>query len=353
MFFFEFPSGASARERGRIHGEAFRREIHELAQIRINLIRERHPSVSSHKIKNEARLQFEQTSEWNEYLGEELMGISEAAKIDLEEIVVLNNYTDFRDLPLEEQGCTTVGIVEPEKVWMGQTWDMHQSAKSFVRLFKFPAEKNIPAQWVFSLTGCLGMAGINSLGRAVGVNNINTIGAVSSLIWPAMVRGALSAPVEANWKSAIIDSKPSSGHGYMLGETHQIQIYEISPRQLELVSYSNLKHPGWVLHTNHCMGTIHRELESRGFLSSTTYDRYRLAEKKLESLKSFEDFIALFKSHEGYPKSVCSHFQSNSQDPSATCGGFVVDFLGSKAQFWKGCEKEDNIYEKMEINIKQ
>ena len=42
------------------------------------------------------------------------------------------------------------------------------------------------------------------------------------------------------------------------------------------------------------------------------------------------------KDHEGYPKSICSHFESGVQDPSMTCGGAVAEYSANKYTFWRG-----------------
>ena len=45
--------------------------------------------------------------------------------------------------------------------------------------------------------------------------------------------------------------------------------------------------------------------------------------------------------HEGYPKSIGSHFQSGAQDPSMTCGGGIADFNNKGYYFWRGCPVYD------------
>src|SRR5690606_38621645 len=106
------------------------------------------------------------------------------------EMVVLNNYTDFRDIHVPEQGCTTVYVNRGEVV-AGQTWDMHGTAKNYVCCIEIESADPADRQILFSLVGCLGLMGYTGRGTMVGVNNINTDGAVPGVIWPALIRGLL------------------------------------------------------------------------------------------------------------------------------------------------------------------
>ncbi|HMP80743.1 MAG TPA: hypothetical protein PKD54_14910, partial [Pirellulaceae bacterium] len=37
-----------------------------------------------------------------------------------------------------------------------------------------------------------------------------------------------------------------------------------------------------------------------------------------------------------YPQSICSNYQTNSQDPSITCGGAVGELTSGRLSFWRG-----------------
>ena len=59
---------------------------------------------------------------------------------------------------------------------------------------------------------------------------------------------------------------------------------------------------------------------------------------------NYDNLLKLLKGHEGYPKSICSHYKNNSSDPSATCGGALGSFTENKYHFWRGCETYDENY---------
>src|SRR5690606_38222947 len=111
-------------------------------------------------------------------LHEELCGIAEGADLRPEDIVVLNHYTDLRDIdpdaalgrppggagpigPRTEDGCTALWIKAAAGPVLAQTWDMHATAMPYVMLLEVPEIDGAPGALLFSLTGCLGMCGVN------------------------------------------------------------------------------------------------------------------------------------------------------------------------------------------------
>ncbi|PJB53397.1 MAG: hypothetical protein CO099_07375, partial [Bdellovibrio sp. CG_4_9_14_3_um_filter_39_7] len=84
--------------------------------------------------------------------------------------------------------------------------------------------------------------------------------------------------------------------------------------------------------------------EDRKSLSSATLERYDLLTKKSGTVTDFHSMIKLLQDHEGEPKSLCSHFESGTQDPSSTCGGGVYDITDGDVYLWRGCPIHDNNY---------
>jgi hypothetical protein len=71
----------AAKERGLLHGKTWSKEIHELAQIRIELLNSALEGWTSSKIKNIVSLHLEVLSKRPVNFGEEFSGICEGAKI--------------------------------------------------------------------------------------------------------------------------------------------------------------------------------------------------------------------------------------------------------------------------------
>lgn len=322
---------------GLMHGESFKDAINELFQIRKELMLQKNP-----KLKNElsqlALKQWEVTKEFSPELSRELTGIANGSGLGIEEIVILNNYTDFRDIQLPEEGCSTVHIQTNNGALSGQTWDMHRSAMDYLCTLHVPANEQHPEAVVLSLVGCVGLMGLTARGTVVGVNNINTQNARAGLIWPILVRQALKGQNRKEMSEILKKAPVTSGHNYILSDLTGGEHWEVTPEVSQCVALSD-KSDTWAFHTNHCLGDKIIPLETAGALNSTTQQRYALLEKKVPQVKTYEQLYQLLTDHEGYPKSICSHYESGAQDPSFTCGGAIIELKENKSRLkiWRGC----------------
>ena len=345
--YIKYPTGKSHKEWGIMHGEQFASSIRELCHIRKELMLKKNPALES-DLDRLAKAQFDVSKEFAPDLCAELQGISIGAKVSLTDIIILNNYTDFRDIELPEEGCSSAHLQRNGAVSAGQTWDMHQSAKNFVCVMHL--FENGQDVLLFSLVGCLGLMGINSNNNLVGVNNINTKNAKAGLIWPLLVRAMLSQRHLSDMESVLIKAPVTSGHNYLLSSPEGGRHWETSPRVSEKVAEIGKGEEGFIFHTNHCLGQKTSALEIKESLSSTTFNRFEILEK---NQKTIIDLNALFKDHEGYPKSICSHYESGLQDPSMTCGGAVADYSAAKYSFWRGCPVYDKNYVEYEFILEK
>src|SRR5262245_43078549 len=86
---------------GHQHGETFRHEIKDLAEIRL----ERMCSLSSYKRQKDvldlAERHLPILQKFDKNLMAEFQGISESSGVSLAHLVVLNHYTDMRDITPE------------------------------------------------------------------------------------------------------------------------------------------------------------------------------------------------------------------------------------------------------------
>lgn len=334
----------SPREWGQKHGESFRAGIHELAAIRKKLMLSKNPDVSDERLHELAEEKWQITSKFNYRLSEELAGIAEGANLSRTNLIILNNYTDFRDLLVEDQGCSTVYFKSDSGTFAGQTWDMHGSAKDYVAVIEVPETEETPAMAVFTLVGCLGMAGMNAHGQVVGVNNLPTRSQSPGAIWPALIRHLLEAKEYAQMETEVQEASVSSGRALLLGGPDKGQLWEVTSNASQKVGEVSSEAQGAVYHTNHCLGEVVRESEIKGKVSSTTYPRYEILEKRVPSLENQADMLALLKGHENFPKSICGHYDSGIPDPSFTCGGFVTDIHQREISLWRGCQIHDANY---------
>lgn len=349
----EYEKGKTYREWGHQHGEEYREAIKELAEIRLGLMLSRAPELKS-SITPLAQGQFEVTREFSPDLASEMEGLAAGSNLSIKDIVILNNYTDFRDIELPEEGCSTVYIKDNQLELVGQTWDMHSSAMNYVNIISIPAieEKNRPSMVVFSLVGCLGMMGYNHQRLHLGVNNINTKNAKVGLVWPALVRKCLEQNTFESLQSTLTQAPVTSGHNYQVAGPGIGEHWEIAPTVKQKVLNSEGQNQCFLFHTNHCLGNEVEAIEDKQYMSSTTHLRYDLLKKRQTDVSNLEKFCNLLKDHEGYPKSICSHFESGAQDPSMTCGGGAGDLDSGEIIFWRGCDKNTPMKKEYHFTIK-
>lgn len=347
----EYPLHRSPRQWGQMHGEMFRQGIAELIEIRTRLMQEKNPGLTCERLVELADEQWEATRQFDSRLHEELAGIAEGAGTSVADIVILNNYTDFRDISVRDQGCSAVFVTYGGRPVSGQTWDMHGSARNYVCCLTVPCEGyDVPAV-MFSLVGCVGMMGFHPAGQMVGINNINTDGARAGAIWPVVVRSVLNQPDHDSMIQCLKTAPVTSGHSWLVATLQAGEFWEVMPELAERVGWLPVSEEGYLFHTNHCLGEQARQRELILARNTTTHIRYELLKKKVGDVREFEALYALLNDHENYPKSICSNFQSDAQDPSVTCGGGLGDLGSGRVHMWRGDAEYDSNFVLREFEL--
>jgi isopenicillin-N N-acyltransferase-like protein len=341
---------ADPRERGRAHGALWRTEIHELAAIRLELTRRRSQFATDDQVLAAAALHLPVLAGEAPELHEELLGIADGSDLPPEKIVVLNHYTDLRDVPAsvlgvapvvpEESapdGCTAIYFNGLHGPVIGQTWDMHATAEPFVRMIRIMPAGSDSEALCFTLTGCLGMAGLGHRGVAVTINNLSTTDGRVGLVWPALVRKLLAQPNALEARAVLERTPLSSGHYYVIADGREFFGIECSG---ELKVLTQKGHRAAHLHTNHCFDPVlrGREAVSR---SSTTFHRLNMASTLYAQQRpsSVNELWDLLSSHDGHPGSICQHLDELEGDPDAskTCGRIVMRLQTGEARVGRGC----------------
>ena len=343
-----YAKGKSPLQWGLEHGETYKVAIKELFEIRKTLMLAKNPALAR-KLDELAMEQFEHSKKFAPDIALEIEGIAQGAGLSLTDIVILNNYTDFRDIILPEEGCSSVHIQTPDQVLAGQTWDMHRSAKNYMCLIHVPETINHSEQLVLTLVGCVGLMGVTTNNTLIGVNNINTANAKTGLIWPLLVRRVLEQKTLGDMRATLMHAPVTSGHNYLISSPEGGEHLEITPSVSEKVGALLKGQIGGIFHTNHCLGSEIQKLEDKTSMSSTTFNRWELLSKKTYKVRDLEDFKNLLTDHDEYPKSICSHYETGVQDPSFTCGGGVSDLLAGRHIFWRGCPAHDQDYREYEF----
>lgn len=342
--------------RGEAHGEHWRGPIRELAELRAELALQKGQVRTRVQLDAIAGLHLPALAAFSPALSAELHGIARAAGITPEAAVILNHYTDLRDVPAsvldapgpaghvppatsgeDPGGCTAIYVPAPGGPLLGQTWDMHASAEPYVRVLRLRPRGGEGELLLFTLTGCLGMAGLAGSGLGVTINNLSSTDGQVGLVWPALVRGMLAAGSAAAARDLLLAARLSSGHHYMLADGREFFGIETSGA-LKVVTQNGARAAH--LHTNHCFDPVLRKREAVP-RASTSFRRMELAttlyvQQRPQTARGLWDLLS---SHEGHPRSICSHVGGEGEGPSAsrTCGLLVMNLSAGRVLVGRGC----------------
>ena len=344
----ELPAGKSPREWGQIHGEMFRGEVRALADLRAYLCTKVGGFATRDQVIAAAHAHLPVLERYDAALYAELVGIAEGAAITPELIVIANHYTDLRDLTPDpstwrpaptsddagevharggaeggSDGCSVVWAETPTGRILGQTWDMHATAIPYVMMLGVPATDDAPAAWLLSVTGCLGMAGMNGHRVAVAINNLFSTDATLGVVWPAMVRRALRQSSATAARDVIATSPIGSGHHYVVADRHAVFALEASGTRRKQVFAGGASY----CHTNHCLD---REVAARSKVppTSTTFERMTWLEADLARapIANLDDAWQRLGSDDGWPRSICTNMATpESPHGAATCGAIAMN----------------------------
>lgn len=307
-------TGQDPKDLGHQHGETYRTQIQEIAEIRL----ERMCDVSQFKrpkdVLNLAAQHVPVLEKFDRNLYLELLGISEASNTSVERVIVLNHYTDLRDIPNPDAkdpgGCSIIYSPTDNGPILGLTWDIHQSALPYTILLK------IEDCLLLSITGCLGMAGLNHHGVAIAINNLNSIDAKVGIVWPALVRKVLRQSTAIKGKDEIINAPLGSGRHFAVADKDHFFGIECSAEKKKIVCTDPKK---LYFHTNHCLDEEMRKTHTIP-KESSTLARYQALDEKVRHFDLSDAqkvFLAMKEVYLPGDKSIAHHV--------ATCATMVMD----------------------------
>jgi isopenicillin-N N-acyltransferase-like protein len=345
----------SGFERGLFHGHALRDEIAAIAAIRSELCLSQGMFRSDDELLRIAALHRPVLEAFDADLYAELLGIAEGAGQSIERMVVLNHYTDLKDLDprvvlgettrasrdlQKEEDCTAIVAATEEGAVLAQTWDMHGSAAPFVIAMHLPSVGEVPEAWMLSIAGCLGMAGMNRAGLGVTINNLKSSDARVGLVWPALVRRVLRETGAAEARDVVTSAPLGSGHHYLVADPEHAYGIETSGTLREVWAQADLMDLGnGFHHENHCLGTEVAQVSSIS-PTSTTLSRYAFMQQQMPPRRA-SDVWSRLTSHDGYPSSVCTHLASEEQPHAMlTCAVLSMQLSRQEIAWHPGCGHE-------------
>ena len=304
----------SPRERGRQHGESCREDIHQLiGGWRYAIEKSTDQSLEEWCDDFMANTQFEAAmTRWTPGLLDELAGMAEGADID-PGILYFFNCTDENqwfmehraeglDLP-EGRGCSSLGTAS----LIAQNMDIPGATDGYQVLLRIVEDDN--DTYLFSLTGMLGMIGLNRHGIGVVNNSLRQLAVrPDGLPVNVMVRGLLMQPDFDSAKSFIRNAPHATGHNYIIGGPGGSAMFECSAAGAVELPPDH----GMLLHTNHPIASEdtspHDQFRGNRSTSNTEVRLDSLkAQVQGETALTVNQAKAVLAAHDDEANPVCRH----------------------------------------------
>jgi isopenicillin-N N-acyltransferase-like protein len=324
--------GSDPHAWGVMHGESLRTDVRAMVEIRTALVLEKTDLATRENVRALARMHLPLLRTFDTALFDEIDGIARGAAVPVEDIIVLNHYTDLRDLSLshlstastldgDPGGCSVIFAPLSSGPVLGQTWDMHGSATDHVVLLDVPAASG-ERTLLFTIAGCVGMTGLTSWGLGMTINNLNSTDARLGIVWPALVRRALRERTAEGARDVVMNAPLGSGHHYLVASESALYGVETSGTKKKLTQVGTDRVH---LHTNHCLDPEMKNT-ARILPTSSTLERYAGLLSLVEA---------------GLPNDARTLYAALAQvsmkrthtEPHqvATCGAFVMDLSRRRA----------------------
>lgn len=281
-------------EMGQQHGKAFADEIQRFTEDRIRLSSSEKwtgRTLSSEAVLRLADACVEEHEKYAPELMDELRGMADATGLSLAALIINNGFTDFIDtvyavgditqkarMPEYAADNCTAFLVPKEasadgQAMYGQTWDMHESATPNVILLHGKPDNS--AHFLsFTITGCVGMIGMNEHGIAVGINNIMAADGQVGVTWPFVVRKMLMQETIDDALACLLKARLAGAHNYLLmdkqGRGYNIEAMSTRFHIDQLDKES-------LVHTNHCLIPENRDVERERMPESLANSKQRLS----------------------------------------------------------------------------
>lgn len=331
--------GRTPRARGEQHGETYKADIHALYAVRLRLMLQKTDLSTEAQVLALAHHHLPVLQRFDAALYDELCATARAAGLSPAHLVVLNHYTDLRDLSSADLrrlddgaggrsssdpgGCSAWLIDDGQARLLGQTWDMHASATPFALLLRVHNDDGSESV-VFTVTGCLGMTGLTSTGVGLTINNLNSVDATVGVVWPAVVRKALQSTTAAQALQTLTDAPIGSGRHYVVADAGEAFGLETSGTKKKIIFHAHDQSTTYI-HTNHC---VDEEMKATAKIlpGSTTVQRYATLQRRIDVGAVPRDARALFDAF----ADVGLTEKPDDADSVATCGALVMDLRTKK-----------------------
>lgn len=308
-------------EMGVAHGETLRTSIRDfVASItRVHQENNTHLKVDDATLKAFCMRNIGFVQKFSPDLLDEMRGIADGAGMGLEDIVYLNTFLELEDLrapgvggrilPDALWGCTTFNVTAEATAdgaaYIGQTYDMERYYEKYLALLRIKPSEG-PEALVVTMSGLLGMNGMNTAGVGAVINKIVAPDARPGVIYPCVMRKALAAERIGDALGAVIYTSRATGMNYQLAGNGVHFCAEVSATSYDLLPVDKA-----LAHTNHYLSPTMRRFETPNWLShGGTMVRKQVADNFLRrntGKLTPELLQEMTKDHTNYPRCICAH----------------------------------------------
>lgn len=331
----------TAFEMGIQHGSAYREDIRALAKERVALCGDVAWAGADITRAQAIALAERCIPAHQAYAPDEMVyleGIARATDLSIAELIILNGFTDFVDILYAEfvdrpqaarhgNECTAFMVGQRQtrdgNALFGQTWDMHASATPYVILIE-GAPRGKPRYIAFTLTGCVGMIGMNEAGICIGINNLLGDDGRIGVTWPFVCMRALAQTTLDAARDCILEAPLAGAHNYLVmdaeGRGYNIEA-TATIRHIEVLGPDEP-----IVHTNACLypATQRAQRPLTAELYSDSQTRYQRAYAFLkQSALTPEDLMQLTRDRRDGSYSICSLAEPPFY--SETCGAVIME----------------------------
>lgn len=290
------------------------------------------------------------------HIFEEIRGIAEGAKVELEEILALNARTELMYPDRLATGECTALTALPEataagQMLLGQNWDWKPHLMETTVLLEAQQEGK-PNVVTLTEAGIVGKIGLNSAGLGACLNILKApVGQVGVPIH-VLMRGILNCERFGDAISKIAAMDRGSANNCLIAHRDGAAMdFEMAPQVLDFF----YPEEGILVHTNHFTSDRLKPLDASLTEFPDSLLRYGRAKQKLTARSgriSIEDFKEIFRDHLNHPDSICRH--PDPRDPeleqAQTVASIIMNLTTKEVHICHGppCENE---YQTMKFQV--
>jgi len=337
----------SPEERGRSHGETFGGLIRELVPAFFDDLEQTSknhnvPVVTKDRALEIAATYRNPTQTYAPDLFEELGGISEAAGVPVDELLVLNGFLELHDYYSDAfviSGCTSLmvpGSTSGEGALIAQNYDLASLFADATVVIKVKSDDQ-PDALFYTSAGMLGCSGVNAAGIGVVINNLVPSDSAGGVIYPFIIRKILQSVRIGDAIDAVVAQRRASGMNYVLCDENG-EIYDLETTATEYEVTCPFDGP--MAHANHYLADRLKPYERRQWDSrGQSLLRWGRATRLLKSVAKpdAETLREILSDRVNAPIGICRHNEViDGEGCGQTIAGIVLDPPGKRAWFTKG-----------------